>query len=269
MGLEGKSTACKFCIGCGACTALVLVVMIPVGIWVIGPKLAKKAIDDGVVRVLNNTITNCPLEPTQGQTCDFYVDMTLKNTLPLGGKLHEVNISMWNTDGDDLPSGFINGSIGYFTQPAISLKSKSTSKFQFNTSFYPNVSNAANPTLWALWTGFTSLYVMNLSLVADVKMTAFGLTYKAHFRKDLHCNCIEGSEGGGFGCNKKSDPSATVASQSQRRLSAADGVLAPASLFCEPLDVAVWDESSPGHKWQDAVSVEFAGVENPLSSLLV
>jgi hypothetical protein len=288
--------------------------MIPVGIWVIGPNLARKAIDEGVVRVLNNTITNCPLEPTQGQTCDFYVNMSLKNVLPLSGKIDEVNVTMWNTNGPataeatSLPTGLINGSIGYFTQPAISLKPSSTSVFEFTTVFYPNVSNEANPTLWATWTGFTGFYVQNLTLLADVNLVALGfLSYKVNFMKQLHCNCIEGAEQP-FGCLAKKDPatlttaaprtaattqafkttahaSTTEASTTEAPTTEAPttagsttttsshtttmGINPPASLFCEPLDVPVWNEGAPGQKWQDTVSVEFAGLEASLAKLFV
>ena len=158
--------------------------------------------------------------------------------------------------------GFTNGSRGYFAQPELKLK-YGMGYFEFDTKFYPNVSNNASPIPWT-WTGFTGFTVMSATLMADAGKVAMGFpTYKTHFGKNLYCNGMESSSSGGSACSKK-DPAATGTPEPSRKLTMCDDdCIVPASLSCEHLDVPAWNKDSPDHNWtmtpaSDTSSVEFA-----------
>lgn len=60
MGCDNLSPCAKGCIVCSVCSVVVLAVMIPVGIFVIGPKVAQHVLDTSTVALPNLTQAACP-----------------------------------------------------------------------------------------------------------------------------------------------------------------------------------------------------------------
>jgi len=228
----GMSKCCKVALLCVIAVVVVLAVAIPVGIFVIAPKVGQAAVNMVEMHVDNATLVNV----TQvGAT--MVNQMTLQSDLFLGAELEEVVITMVasNPEGEQM-MGMTNGPLGNFTMPKQTI-TQGTNKINFTADMFFNAS-ADGGFRYMEWTlGLTmGDYVQHVTMIAEPTVKAFGfLTIKTKLEKHMVCNCLEPTPG--CVAHKTPDNSSRLSREVPKF--GDDGVMT-VYMFCEPAGVPAW-----------------------------
>lgn len=168
-----------------------MAVMIPVGIFVIAPKMAQSSINQSLIHILSNEVYGIPIGDYNGYV---HNELNLHSPMFLSAKIHAANVTMVaNQPGATLRgSAFTSGPIGWFTQPEAQIK-QGDNLIKFDAPIHFN-STADNGNRWVGWGMFVGLSgVAYVDLVAEPQVTAMGfITMKTKLRKTVQCNCAGG-----------------------------------------------------------------------------
>jgi hypothetical protein len=124
----GKNRWCKCCGICCGITVVVLGIMIPVGIYVIAPKVAQHLLDTSEIEISNSTMLTC------GSPVAWLINtvsIKLDAPLPITSELHaftqKLSTTTCNVDGQ-VAGGYACGenatvtALGNYTNPSMTLK---------------------------------------------------------------------------------------------------------------------------------------------------
>jgi len=179
--------AAKCCLGCLCVSVLVLAVLVPVGIFVIAPKMAQ-----GNLNSAHLSIPNATLLPCTTSFVESIITMDLDNDAPVGATLHAFNTTLstymcpGNTGGNECAmENTTEVVLGSYMSPAATLK-HGTNQIQQTVSM--QVGDVST-----LLTGFVLPLVMDKKVLLvvtahDVSMSILGIHVgKLSLRKELTC----------------------------------------------------------------------------------
>merc|ERR1719198_1576149 len=186
-------SACKICIGCSICLAIVLAIMIPVGLLVIAPAIGQHAVDSATLYINSSIAMSGGV--SKYPTAFIQNDIIAHNPIPLSAKLGDVMLSMYVPAWDNVSlSGgppYVNGTIATFIQPEATLKHGNTTIPQYNKSMDLNMSKWGNPADTAFFPFAFSLVLGSpqvVYIIGEPKLTALGfVTMKTKLAKKLSC----------------------------------------------------------------------------------
>lgn len=264
-----------------------LAVAIPVGVFVVAPKLGQSAVDMISLHIHNATFYNLyPVDdtsigqtPTNG-TADF--ELTIHSPMFMGAIMKETLITMVaasynNTTmdgGGDQDYYWTNGPMANYTMTEQTIINGDNHIVQKNVSVLFNQSANCYPEYGMgclrafYWTvdAVSGTAVQYLNITAEPTLVALGLIkIKTKLHKTMVCNCIPGSNM----CNPEKtsiwDPNqGPLPPADAHRLKSStgdDGALPNMSLFCEPkgtdiLNATAWNLTKRPASWQSIQSVK-------------
>lgn len=222
---QGMSKCCKIAICCSVFWIVVVGTMIPVGIFVIAPKIGQKAIDMTTFHIMNNTMYDIFSGPTNTTFLEaqVYGEVNIHSPMFLGAKLHDVNVTMilnqpgctvppeFNATGNETDPwapaytlrGFSNGPIAWFTMPNATItQGDNIQKYTTKVNLFAREDGGFRFGSWAFFQGGMGPEAY-IDLVAEPKLTALGfITLKTKMIKTIKCNCLPGS----YACTNPKGP---------------------------------------------------------------
>merc|ERR1711957_934915 len=188
--------ACLCCVACGCCTVLVLAVMIPLGIFVIGPKMAQHMMDNTVVTLHNSSVVpKGGADLAIGQLANMYVNSTINTPGPFSLTTEAYTATLSAnvvTSAFNTTDKFVE--LGTFVFPSMHLD-KGNNQEIFSTDF--NISNTGIP-IALVMAGFGGPPVapFPVRITATAVAKAFGLTFHPRQEVNLNCTMLPNPDGG-------------------------------------------------------------------------
>lgn len=199
MGCEGLGSGAKCCIVCGVVTVVVLAVMIPVGIFVIGPNVAQHVLDQSTVALPNLTQAACPANYTWLFN-SAKINVPKIGPIAISSTIVSFKQEVWTTscdkDGVTSPGALcgdnaIETQMGTYTSPEMTV-SPGDNYNNFTVVMNSNSSLILNAWVVPLW--LTQEKTRLILKATDVSVKVMGLTFKGlTMRNELTCTGVVGS----------------------------------------------------------------------------
>jgi len=248
----GKALSSKVKVAiCGVAIFVILAVSIPVGIFVVAPKLGQHAVDVIELHIHNSSFYNIEGEgiPANG-TMDL--NMTMTSPFFIGAIMHDTVITMsaYNPVGGDAENGWTNGEMANFTMPKTTVTQGDNGVVFTSRNVSFNISEAADDqhrSFYYLIDAVSGMFVQGLVLTAEPTITALGfINIKTKFRKELVCNCVNASTW----CNPikaeypANNSTPMLGSTNLSKPTVGDVLAVTFSVFCEPVGTNVSDATA-------------------------
>lgn len=161
--------ACKIASGLAV---LAVAILVPVGVFVIAPKVAQNIVDKMDIRITNMTL----FLPDAGKTVPAFCSMSLHNSAPIGATMDVTNI----TASTDKAHKGNYSSFGEFIMP--------------ETKIHPGNNQITFPSNLTI-TDLNTLYYLidppiRLQIAAKTKVSSFGLPLHVHLDKFFICDTL-------------------------------------------------------------------------------
>jgi hypothetical protein len=199
MSWEKMSTRSKLCIGCAVCSAAIFVVMVPIGVFVIGPFVAQKILDQTIIAVPNMTQAACPQHYTL-----LYNDVKIQVPSILGIHLPATTLESYTQEtfttacekagmiqsGADCGENATEYQMGNYTSPEMKVYSGVNHD---NMAVVMNSSSATIMSAWVLplWLGGQKTRL--ILKAKDIKVKVLGIRFGGlTMRNELTCRGVAG-----------------------------------------------------------------------------
>lgn len=176
------------CILCSACVAITLAVMVPVGLFVITPRVAQSVMDSSVFLLNNATVDSLSGLMAFNLKAHVSGDVSLGDPLPVGVTLHKSSVTLVSPEVQGcLLCPKVSGPMAKFDLPGMDLQT-GDNEFVFEGDFEVQDLSVFTP-----WT--TKLLENNhadIIVTAELHITAMGvLQLHLQLNRTLSCNFIK------------------------------------------------------------------------------